>query len=207
MAMAKPKGQSKGSKKNESFQNDPVSRENAPAYKKLYEETIREKLREEFQYGNVMEIPQLKKIVVNVGLGEAIKNPKLLESAVKELEIVTGRKPVITKAKNSIANFKLREGMKIGTMVTLRREVMYEFLERLVGIALPRTRDFKGVSQKGFDGRGNYSMGIKEQIIFPEINYDDIETIRGLNITIVTSAKTDEEAKSLLRNFGFPFRK
>ncbi len=205
--MAKPKDQAKGSKKGEAFQNEAVKREKAPAFKTMYNETIRTKLREEFQYGNVMEIPELKKIVVNVGLGEAIKNPKLLESAVKELEIITGRKPVVNKAKKSIANFKLREGMKIGTSVTLRREVMYEFFERLVCIALPRTRDFKGVSPKGFDGRGNYSMGIKEQIIFPEINYDDIEAIRGLTITIVTSAKTDEEAKSLLRNFGMPFRK
>ena len=206
--MAKGKGTKKKSgKKKAAFQNEPVKRDKAPAMQRLYKESIMTKMREEFNYGNVMEIPKLEKIVVNVGIGEAIKNPKLLESAVKELQIMTGRKPVITKARRSIANFKLREGMKIGTMVTLRREVMYEFLERLVSIALPRTRDFKGVSAKGFDGRGNYSMGIKEQIIFPEINYDEIETIRGLNITLVTSAKNDEEAKALLRNFGMPFRK
>lgn len=206
--MAKAKGQKKGAKRaKKAFQNDPVKREKAPALKRLYDESICQKMREEFNYNNVMQIPKLKKIVVNVGIGEAIKNPKLLESAVNELTTITGRKPVITKARRSIANFKLREGMKIGTMVTLRREVMYEFLERLISIALPRTRDFKGISAKGFDGRGNYSMGLKEQIVFPEINYDEIETIRGLNITIVTSAKTDEEARSLLRNFGMPFRK
>ena len=206
--MAKAKGSNKsGKKKKIAFQNERIVREKAPALRRLYDETIKAKMMEEFGYKNVMQLPKLEKIVVNVGLGEAIKNPKLLESAYNEVRIITGRKPVITKARKSIANFKLREGMKIGTKVTLRREAMYEFLERLISIALPRTRDFKGISPKGFDGRGNYTMGIREQIVFPEINYDDIEMIRGFNITIVTSANNDEEARSLLRNFGVPFRK
>jgi len=206
--MAKGKGQKKASKKSKQlFQDEPIKRSEAPRLQKLYNETIKAKLQEEFGYKNVMEIPKLEKIVLNVGLGEAIQNPKLLESAVEELKVITGRKPVVTKAKKSIAAFKLREGMKIGAKVTLRREMMYEFMDRLISFALPRTRDFKGVSSKAFDGRGNYSLGIKEQIIFPEINYDKIEKIRGLNITFVTTAKTDDEARSLLKNFGMPFSK
>ncbi|MBN2723658.1 MAG: 50S ribosomal protein L5 [Deltaproteobacteria bacterium] len=209
--MAKSKGQKgdagKGKKAKEKFQNEPIKRDNPPRLQVKFNETISKKLQEEFGYKNVMEIPRLKKIVLNVGLGDAIQNPKLIESAFEEIKIITGRKPVITKAKKSVANFKLREGMKIGVMVTLRREAMYEFLDRLVALALPRTRDFKGISAKGFDGRGNYTLGIREQIIFPEINYDNIEKISGLNITVVTTAKTDDEARALLRHFGVPFRK
>ena len=164
-------------------------------------------LREEFSYGNVMEVPRLEKIVVNVGLGEAIQNPKAIEYAVKDLALVTGQKPVVTKARRSIANYKLREGMNIGAMVTLRSRRMWEFLTRVLNVAVPRVRDFKGLSPKAFDGRGNYSLGVKEQIIFPEINYDDIDKIRGMNITIVTTAPTDEEARALLRHLGMPFRK
>ena len=196
-------GKSKGKPK---FQ-DKVERKEPPRLQKMYSETVTKKLVEEFQFGNVMEIPKITKIVINVGLGEAIQNPKLLESVVDELQQISGRKVVVTKAKQSIANYKLRAGMKIGAMVTLRREQMYEFLDRLITFALPRTRDFKGVSPKGFDGRGNYSLGIREQIIFPEISYDKIEKIRGMNITIVTNAKTDDHARALLRHFGMPFRK
>ncbi|MBU1220584.1 50S ribosomal protein L5 [Myxococcota bacterium] len=209
--MAKEKGQprgdaGKGKKGKEKFQNETIKREKLPRLQVRYNETIAKKMKEEFNYSNVMEIPRLTKIVINVGLGEAIHNPKLLEAAVEELKIITGRRPVVTRAKNSIANFKLREGMKIGAMVTLRREVMFEFLDRFVALALPRTRDFKGVSAKGFDGRGNCTLGIKEQIIFPEISYDTIEKLSGLNITMVTTAKTDDEARALLKHFGVPFR-
>lgn len=209
--MAKEKGQpkgdaGKGKKGKEKFQNETIKREKLPRLQVRYNETIAKKMKEEFGYKNVMEIPRLSKIVINVGLGEAIHNPKLLEAAVEELKLITGRRPVVTRAKNSIANFKLREGMKIGAMVTLRREVMFEFLDRFVALALPRTRDFKGVSAKGFDGRGNCTLGIKEQIIFPEISYDTIEKLSGLNITMVTTAKTDDEARALLKHFGVPFR-
>jgi large subunit ribosomal protein L5 len=154
----------------------------------------------------VMQVPALKKVVLNMGLGEAIQNIKLLDSAVEELKVISGQKPVITRAKRSIAAFKLREGMPIGCMVTVRREKMYDFFSKLVNIALPRVRDFRGISGKAFDGRGNYSLGIKEQLIFPEIDYDKIDKIKGLNITIVTSAKTDEEGKLLLKLMGMPFR-
>lgn len=174
--------------------------------KELYNKEIIPQLTKEFNYKNVMQVPKIEKIVVNMGLGEAIQNVKILDSATEELAVITGQKSVITKAKKSIATFKLRQGMPIGCMVTLRKEKMYEFLDRLVNIALPRVRDFKGISGKGFDGRGNYSLGIKEQLIFPEINYDKIDKIKGLNITIVTSAKTDEESKALLKHFGMPFR-
>ncbi len=184
-----------------------IVRKEIPRLQGIYNETIAKKMAEEFQFGNVMEIPKITKIVINVGLGEAIQNPKLMESVVDEIQQITGRKAVVTKARNSIANYKLRAGMKIGCMVTLRREQMYEFLDRLINFALPRTRDFKGISPKGFDGRGNFSMGIREQIIFPEISYDKIEKIRGMNITIVTNAKTDDHARALLRHFGMPFRK
>lgn len=164
-------------------------------------------LREEFGYTNVMEIPQIKKIVLNMGLGEAVQNPKIVEGAANELTMIAGQKAVITKAKKSIATFKLRVGMPIGCCVTLRGEKMYNFYSKLVNIALPRVRDFRGLSSKGFDGRGNFSMGIQEEIIFPEIDYDKIDKIKGLNITIVTSAKTDEEGVFLLRLMGMPFKK
>jgi large subunit ribosomal protein L5 len=172
----------------------------------MYQADIVPKLRSDFNYKNVMEVPRIKKIVLNMGLGEAIQNIKILDSAVLELNAISGQKSVITKAKKSIATFKLRQGMPIGCMVTLRREKMYEFLDRLVTVSLARVRDFKGVSGKAFDGKGNYTLGIKEQLIFPEINYDAVDKIKGLNITIVTSAKTDEEGKALLKYMGMPFR-
>ncbi len=206
MAKKKAAEQKASKKKKGQFQNEPIKRDVPPRFLTKYREEVIPKLREEFGYNNVMQVPKIEKIVVNVGLGEAIQNPKLLESAVEEIAAITGRKPVITKAKRSIAAFKLREGMRIGAMVTLRGEMMYEFLDRLITFALPRTRDFKGVSAKAFDGRGNYTLGIKEQIIFPEIDYDKIEKVRGLNITIVTTAETDEEAKALLKYMGMPFR-
>jgi len=168
---------------------------------------IAPKLMKEFHYQNVMEVPRVEKVVVNMGLGEAIQNPKLLESAVEELTKMTGQRAVITRAKKSIAGFKLREGMPIGCMVTLRRAKAFEFLDRLINVALPRVRDFKGVSPKAFDGRGNYTLGIREQIIFPEIDIDKIAKVSGLNISIVTTAKTDEEARQLLAGLGMPFRK
>lgn len=174
--------------------------------KARYVEEIIPELIKEFGYTNIMQVPRLEKVVINMGLGEAIQNIKILDSACEELGLVAGQKPVITKAKKSIASFKLRQGMPIGCMVTLRREKMYEFLDRLMNIALPRVRDFKGIPGKGFDGRGNYSLGIKEQLIFPEINYDKVDKIKGLNISIVTSAKTDEEGKALLKQLGMPFR-
>lgn len=170
-----------------------------------YKEEIVSALMERFKYKNIMEVPKLNKIVINIGLGSAKDNPKVLESALRDLEIISGQKPVITTAKKSIANFKLREGMKIGTKVTLRGEKMYDFLDRLVNIALPRVRDFRGVSASSFDGRGNYALGIKEQLIFPEIVYDMIDQIRGMDIIIVTTAKTDEESKALLELLGMPF--
>ena len=202
----KKKADSGKSKAKPKFQ-ERIVRKAPPRLLKIYNDSITKKMTEEFQFGNVMEIPKITKIVINVGLGEAIANPKLMDSVVDELQTISGRKVVITKAKKSIANYKLREGMKIGAMVTLRREQMYEFLDRLINFALPRTRDFKGVSSKGFDGRGNYTLGIREQIIFPEISYDKIEKIRGMNITIVTNAKSDDHARALLRHFGMPFRK
>ena len=174
--------------------------------KEIYEKEAVPKLVEKFNYKNLMQVPRLQKVVLNMGLGEAIQNIKLLDSANEELKIIAGQKPVITRAKKSIAAFKLREGMPIGCMVTLRRNRMYDFFYKLVNIALPRVRDFRGISGKAFDGRGNYSLGIKEHIIFPEIDYDKIDRIKGLNISIVTSAKTDEEGKALLRLLGMPFR-
>lgn len=172
----------------------------------FYKAEVVPKMREKFHYRNPMQVPRLTKVIVNMGLGEAIENVKVLESASEELGLVTGQKPVITKARKSISNFKLRAGVPIGVKVTLRRDRMYHFLDKLVGVALPRVRDFKGVSAKGFDGRGNYTLGIREQIIFPEINYDKIDKIKGMNITIVTTAKTDEEGLELLRLLGMPFR-
>jgi large subunit ribosomal protein L5 len=174
--------------------------------KSMYETDVIPKLKEAFGYKNIMEVPRLKKIVINMGLGEAIQNIKILDSAAEELKLISGQKPVVTRAKKSIAAFKLRAGMPIGVMVTLRRERMYDFFEKLVNIALPRVRDFRGISGKAMDGCGNYSLGIKEQIIFPEIDYDKIDKIKGLNITIVTSAKTDPEGKELLKLMGMPFR-
>ena len=171
----------------------------------MYETELRPLLRQEFNYRNVMEVPQLDKIVLNMGLGEAIQNIKILDTAVEELSLIAGQKPVITRAKKSIASFKLRENMPIGCRVTLRRERMYDFFDKLVQIALPRVRDFRGVSPKSFDGRGNYTLGIREHIIFPEINYDKIDKIKGLNITIVTTAKTDEEGRYLLKSVGDAF--
>ena len=172
-----------------------------------YESEVKAKLMQEFNYASVMEIPKIEKIVVNIGVGDATGNSKLIDDSVKELQQITGQKPVITKAKKSIATFKLREGMAIGTKVTLRGERMYEFYDKLVSITLPRTRDFRGVSKNAFDGRGNYTLGIKEQTIFPEINFEQVNRVRGMDIVIVTTAKTDEEARFLLKELGFPFAK
>jgi large subunit ribosomal protein L5 len=172
----------------------------------LYNKEMVPQLMKDFNYKNVMEVPKITKIVLNMGLGEAIQNVKILDSAAEELAAIAGQKPVITKAKKSIAGFKLRQGMPIGCAVTLRRERMYEFLDRLVSVSLPRVRDFKGVSGKAFDGKGNYSLGVKEQLIFPEIDYDKVDKVKGLNITIVTTAKTDAEGKALLKLLGLPFR-
>ena len=177
-----------------------------PQLKQIYNEQILPQLMQKFAYKNIMQVPKLEKIVLNMGLGEAIHNIKLLDSAVEELQAISGQRPVITRAKKSIAAFKLRTGMPIGCMVTLRRERMFDFLNKLVNIALPRVRDFRGISGKAMDGQGNYSLGVKEQIIFPEIDYDKIDKIKGMNITIVTSARTDEEGKELLRLLGMPFR-
>lgn len=177
------------------------------AFMDFYEKEVRPALVRRFQYGNVMQVPKVEKIVVNIGMGEAIQNIKSLDAASADMMLITGQKPVITKARKSIASFKLREGMPIGVMVTLRRERMYAFLEKLVRVVLPRVRDFKGVSPKSFDGRGNYTLGLREQIIFPEIEYDKIDRVRGMNITITSTAKTDEEAFELLKLMGMPFRK
>lgn len=177
-----------------------------PQLKEYYEKEIVPKLIETFKYKNVTEVPRLEKIVLNIGLGEAIHNIKLLDSAVEELKMIAGQKPVITRAKRSIAAFKLREGMPIGCAVTLRRDRMYDFCSKLVNIALARVRDFRGVSVKAFDRHGNYTLGIKEHIIFPEIDYDKIDKIKGLNVTVVTTAKTDEEGRALLKFLGMPFR-
>ena len=174
--------------------------------KKYYENEVVPKLVEKFKYTNKMQIPKLEKIVLNMGLGDAIQNIKLLDSAAEELSLIAGQKPVVTRAKKSIAAFKLREGMPIGCMVTLRRGKMLDFLNKLMNVALPRVRDFKGISGKSFDGRGNYSLGIKEHIIFPEIEYDKIDQIKGLNVTVVTTANTDAEGKELLKLLGMPFR-
>ena len=172
-----------------------------------YNSEIKKSFQEKFQYGNVMEIPKLEKIVINIGVGDAVGNAKALEAAVNDLTIIAGQKPVITKAKKSIANFKVREGMALGTKVTLRGERMYEFLDKLINAALPRVRDFRGISATAFDGRGNYALGLKEQLIFPEIEYDQVERVTGMDIIVVTSAKTDEEARELLTQFGMPFEK
>jgi len=172
---------------------------------KYVNETVA-KLKEKFSYENIMQVPKLEKIVINMGLGEAIQNPKAIDAAVGDLSLITGQKPVVTRAKKSIAGFKLREGMPIGVKVTLRGERMFEFTDKLFNIALPRVRDFRGVSGKAFDGRGNYTLGIREQLMFPEIEYDKVDKVRGMDIVFVTSAKTDEEAKELLAQLGMPFR-
>lgn len=172
-----------------------------------YQNEIVDALMKKFGYKNVMQVPKLEKIVLNMGVGEAKENAKILEAAVKDMETITGQKAVITKAKNSVANFKIREGMPIGCKVTLRGEKMYEFLDRLVNLALPRVRDFRGINPNAFDGRGNYALGIKEQLIFPEIEYDKIDKIRGMDVIFVTTAKTDEEGRELLAQFGMPFAK
>jgi large subunit ribosomal protein L5 len=175
--------------------------------KETYKEQVVPALMEKFQYKSIMQAPKVEKIVVNMGVGEAKENQKFLESAIEEMTLIAGQKPVVTKAKKSISNFKLREGMAVGCKVTLRGNHMYEFLDKLVNVALPRVRDFRGVSKTAFDGRGNYAMGIKEQLIFPEINYDKIDKIRGMDIIITTTAKTDEEARELLKLMGMPFIK
>lgn len=175
--------------------------------KDMYKNEIVDAMVKKFGYKNVMEVPKLDKIVVNMGVGEAKENAKILESAARDLEIITGQKPILTKAKKSIANFKIREGMPIGCKVTLRGEKMYDFLDRLINLALPRVRDFRGVNPNAFDGRGNYSLGIREQLIFPEIEYDKVDKVRGMDVIFVTTAKTDEEARELLRLFNMPFAK
>ena len=176
-----------------------------PRMRSLYDETIVKAMTEKFGYKNAMEVPRIEKITLNMGVGDAVQDKKKVETAAAEMELIAGQKPVVTKAKKSIAGFKLREGMPIGCKVTLRRERMYEFLDRLITIAMPRIRDFRGVSAKSFDGRGNYALGLKEQIIFPEINYDRIDQVRGMDVIVTTSARTDDEARELLRLFGFPF--
>ncbi|MFA6800730.1 MAG: 50S ribosomal protein L5 [Acholeplasmataceae bacterium] len=172
-----------------------------------YENVVRPELIKAFDYKSIMEVPKIDKIVVNMGLGDAVFNPKVLDDAVAELALLTGQKPIVTKAKKSISNFKLREGMPIGAKVTLRGDRMYYFLEKLIAVALPRVRDFRGISANSFDGRGNYTVGIKEQIIFPEISLDKVKKVRGMDIVIVTTAKTDQEARELLRGLGMPFKK
>ena len=170
-----------------------------------YHKNIHPSMVEKFNYKNKFEVPKLTKVVINIGVGEAVKDSKKIDSAIKEITAISGQKPVITRAKKAIATFKLREGMPIGVKVTLRKSHMYEFIDRLINVALPRVRDFRGLNGKSFDGNGNYSLGLKEQIVFPEIDYDNIDTIRGMDICVVTSAKSDEEGKELLKNFDFPF--
>jgi large subunit ribosomal protein L5 len=177
-----------------------------PRLQERYRGSVIGSLKERFHYKNVMQVPRLKCVVLNVGLGEAIQNAKLIDAAVEEIGAITGQRPVVTKSRKAIANFRLRENQPIGCMVTLRNQRMYEFLDRLINVSLPRVRDFRGVNPNAFDGRGNYSLGLREQIIFPEINFDKVEKIRGMNITIVTTAKNDEEGRALLDGLGFPFR-
>ena len=178
---------------------------NSTRLQELYETSVRPALMQEFGYKNPMQVPRLEKIVVNMGVGEAVQDSKKVEAAATDLTAITGQHPVITKAKRSIATFKLREGMSIGCMVTLRRQRMYEFLDRLITVALPRVRDFRGISGKSFDGSGNFALGLKEQLVFPEIDYDRVDAVRGMNVVVVTTAKTDEEAKALLKGFDMPF--
>jgi len=176
-----------------------------PRLKEVYDNQVIPFMMEKFGYKNIMEVPRLEKVVLNMGVGEAKENAKVLESAIADMQLICGQKPIATKAKKSIANFKLRENMPIGCKVTLRKQIMYEFVDKFMNVALPRVRDFRGVSDKSFDGRGNYSLGIKEQLIFPEVEYDKIDKVRGMDIIFVTSAKTDEEARELLRFLGMPF--
>lgn len=173
--------------------------------KTKFNEEITKAMMEKFGYKNIMEVPRFEKIVINMGLGQAKENPKYLQNAVEELVVITGQKPVVTKAKKSVSNFKVREGMNVGAKVTLRGERMYEFMDRLISIALPRVRDFRGVNPNAFDGRGNYTLGVKEQLIFPEVEYDKVDTVRGMDVTFVTTANTDEEARELLKLMGMPF--
>ncbi|ASE33475.1 50S ribosomal protein L5 [Mammaliicoccus sciuri] len=175
--------------------------------KEKFNNEISAELVKKFNYSSVMEVPKIEKIVVNMGIGDAVQNSKVLDSAVEELQAITGQKPLVTKAKKSIATFRLREGMPIGAKVTLRGERMYEFFDKLISVSLPRVRDFRGISKKAFDGRGNYTLGVKEQLIFPEIDYDKVSKVRGMDIVIVTTANTDEEARELLTQFGMPFQK
>jgi len=210
-AEAKAKGQKAGGKGKgaaapKEVAMERVKRDKPPRLRSLYDAEIRNKLMQEFSLSNRMQAPKLTRITINMGLGEAVSNPKLLDSAVEELGAITGQRPVVTRAKKSIAIFKLRAGQKIGAMVTLRRDQMYEFFDRLVSFALPRVRDFKGVSPKSFDGRGNYTMGIREEIIFPEINFEKLDKPKGMNITFNTSAPTDEQGRALLKHLGMPFR-
>ena len=210
-AEAKAKGQKAGGKGKgaaapKEVAMERVKRDKPTRLRSLYDAEIRNKLMQEFSLSNRMQAPKLTRITINMGLGEAVSNPKLLDSAVDELGAITGQRPVVTRAKKSIAIFKLRAGQKIGAMVTLRRDQMYEFFDRLVSFALPRVRDFKGVSPKSFDGRGNYTMGIREQIIFPEINFEKLDKPKGMNITFNTSAPTDEQGRALLKHLGMPFR-
>jgi large subunit ribosomal protein L5 len=181
-------------------------REQPPRLKRVYNDEVKKKLLEEFGYKNVMQVPTLEKITLNMGLGRAVSNPKLLESGVEELRVIAGQAPVVCSAKRDIATFKLRKHHKIGVMVTLRGERMWEFLDRLISVALPRVRDFRGVSAKAFDGRGNFNLGVREQIIFPEVDYDAIDSVKGLNVTMVTTATTDAEGRALLKHLGMPFR-
>lgn len=200
---------SKKSSKKSAESAEPIpayEREAPPRLKRRYDEEVRDKLLAEFGFKSAMQVPRLTKITLNMGLGRATQNPKIIESAVEEMRAISGQSPVVTSARRDIATFKLRRGHKIGVMVTLRRERMWEFLDRFINVALPRVRDFRGVSPKAFDGRGNYSVGVREQIIFPEIEYDAIDSVKGLNITIVTTASTDAEGRALLQHLGMPFR-
>jgi large subunit ribosomal protein L5 len=211
-APAKPAKEKAAGKGRDKKKAEPVGpapkykRTSSPRLKKMYEETVRAQMTKEFGYTTPMQAPRLVKITLNMGLGRASSEPKIIENAVDELKAICGQSPVVTKAKKDIANYKLRKGQKIGVMVTLRRERMWEFLDRLCNIALPRVRDFRGVSPRGFDGRGNFTMGVKEQIMFPEIEYDKIDSIKGLNVSIVTTATTDAEGRALLTHLGMPFR-
>jgi large subunit ribosomal protein L5 len=199
----------KGDKKKATEPSGPpptYKREKPPKLKALYDSAVRQQMVKEFSYSTIMQVPRILKITVNMGLGKAKDEPKMIDSAIEELKQITGQSPVVSRAKKDIAVFKLRKGQKIGVMVTLRRERMWEFLDRLCNIALPRVRDFRGVSPRGFDGRGNFTMGVREQIIFPEIEYDKIDSIKGMNISIVTTAQTDAEGRALLGHLGMPFR-
>ena len=205
----KAKAKAEGGKKKAAEPTGPApkyKREKPPRLRALYDQTVRQQMMKEFNYSSIMQVPRIVKISVNMGLGKAKDEPKMIDNAIEELKEITGQSPVVSRAKKDIAVFKLRKGQKIGVMVTLRRERMWEFLDRLCNIALPRVRDFRGVSPRGFDGRGNFTMGVREQIIFPEIEYDKIDSIKGLNISIVTTAETDAEGRSLLGHLGMPFR-